>query len=105
MRNPPTMARTWWKPWTWFQPRRLDGMRIVVYTRQHCHLCDEANEFLSREQARLGFQLQWIDVDDNGELKALYGDWVPVVEINGQVRFRGHINPVLWQRLIKALAR
>src|SRR5262249_29421834 len=104
MRNPLTMARTWWKPWTWFRPCRLDSMRVVVYTRQDCHLCDEAADFLRREQARLGFQLQWIDVDEDEGLKALHGDWVPVVEINGQVRFRGRINPVLWQRLLKGQA-
>jgi len=99
------MARIWWKPWTWFQNRRLDGVRVVVYTRQHCPLCDEAAELLRREQARLGFQLEWIDVDEDEGLKALHGDWVPVVEINGQVRFRGRINLVLWQRLMKARAR
>jgi hypothetical protein len=28
---------------------------------------------------------------------------VPVVEINGRVRFRGHINPVLLRRLVLRL--
>ncbi|HLW68084.1 MAG TPA: glutaredoxin family protein, partial [Gemmataceae bacterium] len=74
------MARTWWQPWTWRQRRRLNGVRVVVYTRQDCHLCEEAGTFLQREQARLGFQQQWIDVDQNEELRALHGDWVPVVE-------------------------
>jgi glutaredoxin len=97
------MARTWWLPWTWQQPRRLSDVRVVVYTRQNCHLCEEAAAFLQREQDRLGFQLQWIDVDQNEELRALHGDWVPVVAVNGQVRFRGRINEVLWQRLMKGL--
>src|SRR5262245_42373662 len=99
------MAGQWWLPWTWFRPHQLGAVKLVVYTRQDCPLCDEAAEFLRREQQRLGFQMEWIDVDDNAQLKALHGDCVPVVEVNGEVRFRGRINPVLWQRLIRALAR
>jgi hypothetical protein len=30
---------------------------------------------------------------------------VPVVEVEGKVRFRGHVNPVLWRRLIHSLTR
>jgi glutaredoxin len=99
------MARSWWQPWRWFKSRHLSGVRIVVYTRQNCPLCQEAETLLQREQERLGFHLQWVNVDQNQALKALHGDWVPVVEINGEVRFRGQINSVLWQRLMQALAR
>jgi hypothetical protein len=100
-----TMARKWWQPWTWFQQQHSGpGLRVVVYTRANCHLCEEAAEFFRREQSRGRFEVEWIDVDQNEDLKALHGDWVPVVEINGKVRFRGGINPILWDRMMRALA-
>ncbi len=92
--------------WMRFLRRRtLTGVRVVVYTRQNCPLCDEAIEFLRREQSRLGFQLLLSDVDSSDSLREQHGNCVPVVEIDGKVRFRGHVNPVLWQRLLSALGR
>jgi glutaredoxin len=78
---------------------------VIVYTRAECPLCAEAAEFLCRQQAHHGFEVQWINVDENAELRAAHGDWVPVIEIDGQVRFRGKINPVLWERLILAIGK
>jgi hypothetical protein len=45
-----------------------------------------------------------VDVDDNPQLQVRYGEHVPVVVVNGKVRFRGFINPVLLQRLLRAEA-
>ena len=41
-------------------------------------------------------------MDTDGELVARYGEWVPVVTVNGKVRFRGGVNPVLLERLLRA---
>jgi hypothetical protein len=57
---------------------------------------------LSRFQAHYGFQLDAVDVDGDPELAALHGDWVPVVTVNGKVRFRGQVNEVLLKRLLEA---
>ncbi len=92
--------------WLRFLRRRtLTGARVVVYTRQNCPLCDEAIDFLTRERERLGFQLTLVDVDSSAALRELHGNCVPVVEVEGQVRFRGHVNPVLWRRLVTVLER
>ena len=36
------------------------------------------------------------------ELAAKYGNEVPVVAVNGKVRFRGVVNPALLERLLTA---
>ena len=41
----------------------------------------------------------------DAELRALHGDWVPVVTVDGKVRFRGGVNPRLLERLLRAEAR
>jgi len=89
-------------PWRW--PRKasaLDHLEVVLYTRPGCHLCEAAWEFLRHEQRRHGFRFTVVNVDAEPELVRQYGDCVPVVTVNGKVRFRGGINPVLWRRLLR----
>jgi glutaredoxin len=101
------MPRDWWRFWrSGNQSKRsLREVRVVVWTRSNCPLCDEAAEFLEREQQKLGFQLNYADVDSDPDHQKEFGDFVPVVEVDGEVRFRGHINAVLWNRLVVALSR
>ena len=96
------MLGLWRRFW---RKRSLPGVRVVVWTRANCPLCDEAAEFLEDERRKLAFQLDYIDVDSDPAHRERYGDAVPVVELNGEVRFRGHINRVLWDRLVVALQR
>jgi len=86
----------WWKRGEKGRP----DLHIVMFTRQGCHLCAAAWKLLTDRQAVYGFSLTVKDVDANPELSARFGDCVPVVEVNGQVRFRGHVNDVLLQRLL-----
>jgi hypothetical protein len=90
----------------WFRRSRTprDDLHLVMMTRSGCHLCDEAWQLLKQFQDRYGFHLVTCDVDGNPDLRRQYGDWVPVVTVNGKVRFRGHINKVLLQRLLDACA-
>jgi glutaredoxin len=76
-----------------------------VYTRRGCHLCDDALDLLDRQRRRFAFDLTVVDVDTNPEWAAQYGECVPVTVINGKLRFRGGINPVLLARLLRAESR
>lgn len=96
--------------WLWLQTaalfraadRQRPDLHVVLYTRANCPLCDEAAILLDRYRRRHGFTLETRDVDASPELVAAHGNWVPVVTINGQLRFRGHINEVLLQRILDA---
>lgn len=70
---------------------------VVVYTRQGCHLCHEAEQLLRRH----GLSPDLVDIDADPALLARYTDCVPVVVIDGQERFRGRVNEVLLRRLLK----
>ncbi len=82
--------------------RRAANVRVVLYTRQGCHLCETAWEQLEQAQRRYHFELAAVDVDTDPELVGLYGEQVPVVTVNDKVRFRGSVNVVLLQRLLRA---
>lgn len=73
---------------------------VVMYTRQGCHLCDQAWQQLERAKKRYGFALRQVDIDGDPLLVREYGECVPVVTIDGKVRFRGVVNRVLLERLL-----
>jgi glutaredoxin len=77
----------------------LSAHNVVLYTRRGCHLCDEALATLQRH----GLEPVCIDIDDDPTLQNQFDACVPVVEIDGRVRFRGGVHPVLLRRIIRAL--
>ncbi len=90
---------------SWWRRRKgkpLGHWQVVLYTRRGCHLCDLAWKQLHQARSHHGFALSQVDVDQDPQLVERYGLQVPVVAINGRVRFRGRINKVLLRRLIEA---
>jgi glutaredoxin len=71
-------------------------MQVIVYSRPGCHLCDEAIQLL----AGYGLRAHEVNIDENPDLRSQYNTCVPVVEMDGKVRFRGHVDPVLLERLL-----
>ncbi|HEX2477177.1 MAG TPA: glutaredoxin family protein [Lacipirellulaceae bacterium] len=69
---------------------------VVLYTRAGCHLCEDARRVLEEH----GLALTCVDIDADPELRERFDTCVPVVEIEGRVRFRGRIEPVLLRRLL-----
>lgn len=72
--------------------------RAILYTRQGCHLCEEALAVLRRH----GLAPELVDIDTDPELLARYDACVPVVVIDGRERFRGRIDERLLLRLLRA---
>lgn len=52
---------------------------LTIYVRRDCHLCDQMRAALQPWQAKLGFALQSVDIADDLELIARFGDKVPVL--------------------------
>ncbi|MQA60807.1 MAG: glutaredoxin family protein [Actinophytocola sp.] len=57
---------------------------VTVVSRQECSLCDVAVEEIERICGELGVPWSVIDVDGDTELRAEYGDLVPVILIDGK---------------------
>jgi glutaredoxin len=90
------------RKWLRRRPIPRPDLHLIMYTRRDCHLCDNAWSLLCAHQKRRGFALEKIDVDCDAQLVKEYGDCVPVVLVNGQVRFRGLVNEVLLTRTLDA---
>ncbi len=69
---------------------------VVLYTRKKCHLCDNAKDILER----YGLEPYEVEIDREPGLLERFDTCVPVVEIDGKIRFRGRINETLLKRLL-----
>jgi glutaredoxin len=85
-----------------FRSPPLKHLNVTVYTRAQCCCCHNALDVLKRAQQRYGFSMRAVDIDGDPELVAQYDTEVPVVTVNGKVRFRGVVNPALLERLLRA---
>jgi glutaredoxin len=93
---------TWWDRLRRKRPgTRSRPPSVVLYTRVGCHLCDDAKRLLEEYGGRHGFSVNEVDIDRHPELKARYDRCVPVVEVDGKVRFRGKVNEALLRRLLR----
>ena len=76
--------------------------RVLVLTRQGCHLCDQAIEVVAAVCAETGDFYATRDVDADPELVRLYSDQVPVTFVDGAQHDFWRVDPA---RLRAALTR
>lgn len=60
---------------------------VTLYTKPGCHLCDEARDALLRVQAAQPFALVEVNIQDDPDLFAQYGEQIPVVTLDGEFLF------------------
>jgi hypothetical protein len=62
---------------------------LLLYARDGCHLCEETRDQLQallEDRVRRGepiARVREVDIDDDPELKARYGDLIPVLALDG----------------------
>ena len=80
----------------------MSPVTLVLYSRTHCHLCEDMHLQLEELQAEYGFELVVRDVDADPDWALAYGDEVPLlfaedVEICRHFldleRLKAYINP------------
>ena len=78
-------------------------VRIDVYSRPECHLCDEAKDVIERVRRRFPFALNIVNIDADADLQSAYGTEIPVVFINGNKAFKYRVDEAEFERKIKRL--
>jgi glutaredoxin len=76
-------------------------MRVVLYSRPGCHLCDVARRVLVAERQDHPFELDEVDVQDDEDLERVYGIRIPVVEIDGEERFEYEVDLKELSRILR----
>ncbi len=58
--------------------------RVTLYSRQGCHLCDDARAVIERVCADLGTSYVEVDVDADPDLQRRFTEQVPVTCVDGR---------------------
>ncbi len=74
---------------------------VTLYSKPGCHLCEDALEALLRVQKVQPFALEEINVEDDPELFADYGEQIPVVMVNGTFVFEYTVDEARLRALLK----
>jgi glutaredoxin len=62
-------------------------VKLTLYGKAGCCLCDEAREAVEEVRAELGFDVEHVDVSLDPRLHREYGERIPVVDIDGEEAF------------------
>lgn len=71
-----------------------ESITVTVYSREECHLCEEAIETIERVAASSPrtIELREVDVDEDPELREAYGERVPYVFVAGRPKFKYRVD-------------
>ncbi|HEX6714244.1 MAG TPA: glutaredoxin family protein [Thermoleophilaceae bacterium] len=59
-------------------------MRLTLYGKPGCHLCEEAREVVLNVRERHPFELEEVDITRDPVLEARYRERIPVVVLDGE---------------------
>ena len=82
----------------------MDKIKLQLYTKADCPLCDEAKESLQSLAAQVPIQIEEIDITANLGLFTKYKELIPVLELEGKQLFVHRIHAkalkrkLIWQR-------
>jgi glutaredoxin len=57
---------------------------VTIYGRSGCHLCENVVNLLVPEKDQLNIEINEILIDNNKELEDLYGQLIPVIQVDGK---------------------
>ena len=77
-------------------------IRLTIYSRPGCHLCDEMKAVVTRVGRRIAIDLEEVDISGNPDLEARYGLEIPVLMVDGRKAAKYRISEEDLRRLIAA---
>jgi glutaredoxin len=78
---------------------------VEIFSKPHCHLCEEAKGLLQQLQAVHSFVLQEIDITTDAALLKQYAEEVPVIVINRRKAFKYRLDPQQFLRYLQRAKR
>ncbi len=67
-------------------------LKLILYSKKECHLCDIAKKELNDLGKELAFSITEVDIEKDREVYEKYKHLIPVIEIDGIVIFTGKID-------------
>ena len=73
---------------------------VTIYSRPGCHLCEEAKTRLAPLLEEFGARLTEINIDEDAQLRALYGYDVPVIFLGTRKVAKHRVDLAQFRRLL-----
>ncbi|MFD1858997.1 glutaredoxin family protein [Aeromicrobium camelliae] len=83
-------------------PPHATDARVVVYSREGCHLCEAAEQTVAEVVAGSGDDWVRVDIDGDPQLRERFSEQVPVTFVDGRQHDFWRVDPA---RLRAALDR
>ncbi len=81
--------------------KRAAVIEVTILSRHDCHLCDVVLRIAQQVRTEIPFTLTRMNIDDNADLVARYGERVPVVLIDQVEAFAGKVTEGDFRRAVK----
>ena len=78
-------------------------MKLTLYTKSDCCLCDEALAALERVRAERLFELETVDIEGDPDLMRRYGERIPVVHVSGITTFEYRVDEDELRQILSAV--
>jgi glutaredoxin len=75
--------------------------QITLYTREGCHLCEEARLAITPLLKEFGTTLREVDIDDDPVLHDLYTNDVPVIFVGAQIAGQHRVDLTRLKQLLE----
>ncbi|HJQ69711.1 MAG TPA: glutaredoxin family protein [Blastocatellia bacterium] len=79
-------------------------IKVVIYTRPGCHLCEEAKAIIQEARAERPFSLEEVNIDLDPQAADLYRYDIPVIFINGVKVFKHRVSARDFIRKLRRLS-
>lgn len=76
-------------------------IEVTILSRSNCHLCDVVLRIAQQVQTEIPFMLTRMNIDEQADLAARYGDRVPVVLIDQVEVLSGKMTEGDFRRAVK----
>ena len=80
-------------------------IEVTILSRHNCHLCDVVMRIAQQVQTEAPFTLTRINIDEDADLAARYGDRIPVVLIDQVETCAGKVTEGNFRRAIQKANR
>jgi len=77
---------------------------VTLYSRPGCHLCEEAKAIIEPLLAEFGATLREVNIDEDPELTAQFGNDIPVIFIGTHKAAKHRVNAQQFRRQLQEAA-
>jgi len=83
----------------------VSSRAITLYTREGCHLCEEAKAAILSLVSEFGATLREVDIDDDSMLHDRYTNDVPVIFLGSKMVAQHRLDPAQLRRQLQLLKK